>query len=183
MKPLDRTLQRVRINKITPYIRPRARVLDIGCADGALFERVTDARVYVGIDPEAPSSPLAGNVRFIQAIFPTPLLASDEQFDVIAALAVLEHVPACDQAVFAHACARHTALGGLLAISVPSPIVDRILRVLKSARLLDGMCEEQHYGFAPQQTPSIFGPHGFQLLSHRRFELGLNHLFVLQRTA
>jgi len=99
---------------------------------------------------------------------------------VIAALAVLEHIPVAEQSEFARACARHIAPAGRLAISVPSPMVDRIIGALKKARLLDGMHEDQHYGYDPELTPSIFAPHGFEVVHHRRFEFGLNHLFVLR---
>jgi hypothetical protein len=37
----------------------------------------------------------------------------------------------------------------------------------------------QHWGLRPSDIPGIFEKHGFQLVRRRRFELGLNHLFVL----
>ncbi len=77
-------------------------------------------------------------------VFPTPQLSDTDTFDVISALAVLEHVPQPAQAGFAGACARHLAPNGMLAITVPAPIVDSILALLKGARLIDGMHEEEH---------------------------------------
>ncbi|HKT79804.1 MAG TPA: class I SAM-dependent methyltransferase [Vicinamibacterales bacterium] len=182
MKRLDRQLQRMRIAKVLPYIKPGARVLDVGCADGALYRRAPALSRYVGVDPDAPAEAPGPNARFVRSTFPAQAIDEGEQFDVITALAVLEHVPRDAQAGFANACARHLSANGYLAISVPSPAVDRIIDALKRTGLLDGMREDQHYGFDPTSTPDIFEAHGFRLRHHRRFELGLNHLFVLQRS-
>ena len=52
MKWTDRFLQRWRIRKVLPYIKPGARVLDIGSADGALFQFAPKlAAGCLGIDP------------------------------------------------------------------------------------------------------------------------------------
>ena len=180
MKRLDRLLQRLRIAQVSPFVQRDARVLDIGCAEGALYQAVPNIGSYVGIDPDVtPSS--SAKVRFVRDVFPTPQLSDTDTFDVISALAVLEHVPQPAQAGFAGACARHLAPNGMLAITVPAPIVDSILALLKGARLIDGMHEEEHFGYDPAQTPSLFEAHGLRLVRHRRFELGLNHLFVFQR--
>jgi SAM-dependent methyltransferase len=159
-----------------------ARVLDIGCADGVLYREATPLAWYVGIDPDVSEATPLGNGRFIRDVFPTSSLDAKERFDVIAAIAVLEHVPSEAQRAFAAACATHTVPGGRVIITVPSPLVDSILAVLKRGAILDGMKDEQHYGFDPASTTALFEPHGFRLERHTRFELGLNHLFVFQRT-
>jgi 2-polyprenyl-3-methyl-5-hydroxy-6-metoxy-1,4-benzoquinol methylase len=182
MKPLDRVLQQVRVRMVRPCIAPGARLLDVGCADGALYRAVGRLERYVGVDPDAPASSPGAHVRFIRDVFPTSQLDPDEPFDVITATAVLEHIPRAAQGDFARACARHAVPGGRLAITVPAPIVDSILGALKRASLLDGMKEDEHYGFDPATTPLIFEPHGFRLEQHKRFEVGLNHLFVFRRT-
>ena len=59
--------------------------------------------------------------------------------------------------------------------------MDPILDVLIRLRLAHGMDLEAHHGFEPRATPAIFEPHGFQLERARRFQLGLNTLFVFRR--
>jgi len=48
--------------------------------------------------------------------------------------------------------------------------------------LIDGMSLEEHHGYEVSQTTKIFSPPDFRLVLHRRFQLGLNHLFVFERT-
>jgi SAM-dependent methyltransferase len=183
VRRLDRTLQRLRIGQVAPFIARGSRVLDVGCSEGELYTQVPGIVRYVGVDPDAPVGRSTGDMRFVKDVFPTAGIDQAEQFDAIVALAVLEHVPRAAQGDFASACARHLAPGGVLAITLPSPVVDSIIALFKRIRILDGMHDEQHYGFDPTTTASIFQPHGLRLRVHRRFELGLNHLFVFEHAA
>jgi SAM-dependent methyltransferase len=178
---LDRFLQRWRIAKARPYVTAGARVLDLGCADGALFRQLAP-RIGegVGIDPELECSVPMGPHRLIAGWFPKDL-PDDRPFDVITLLAVLEHVPLDRQPQLAEDCARLLKPGGHLVVTVPSPLVDRILGVLKFLRLIHGMSLEQHYGFDVRQTPTLFTGKGLKLVKARRFQLGLNRLYVFRK--
>ena len=79
-------------------------------------------------------------------------------------LAVLEHIPPHEQPGLAAACARHLKPGGYVIITVPNPIVDRILSWLKFLKLIDGMSLEEHYGFEPSLVPGLFGVAGMRLV-------------------
>lgn len=181
MKAIDRLVQRWRIAKAAPWIAPGSRVLDIGCADGALFRQLRDrVREGVGIDTELRERVVHERYELLPGTFPE-VLTGNRVFDAITLLAVLEHVPPEHQASLALACAQRLVPGGHLIVTVPGPLVDSILDVLLFLRLIHGMALEQHYGFEPAQTPGIFEPHGFELVRASRFELGLNHLFVFRR--
>jgi SAM-dependent methyltransferase len=183
MKPMDRLLQWWRIRKALPYIAAGSRVLDIGCADGELFRCIPHVAEGVGVDPDLPSTTRpCPNAVLLRGLFPHAL-PDDLPFDVITLLAVLEHVPPDHQKALALACARHLKPGGHLIITVPSPFVDRILVVLRFLRLIHGMALEQHYGYDPGQTTTLFAVPGMELIKARGFQVGLNNLFVFRKTA
>jgi SAM-dependent methyltransferase len=181
VKPLDRLGQNWRIAKARRYILPGSRVLDIGCADGALF-RAAGSRIRdgIGIDPQAGVAATEGGFRLIAGNFPKDV-GEPQPFDAIVALAVLEHVPLDEQPAFASACHRLLNPGGRVIITVPSPVVDRIVHIEQALGLADGMELHQHFGFDPAQTIPLFRTAGFRLETARSFQLGLNHLFVFRR--
>lgn len=183
MKPLDRMLQRWRIARARPFIPRGARVLDIGSADGALFERLGGwISEGLGIDPHVPRASGRGAAKLLPGFFPQDM-PQVEPFDVITMLAVLEHFPDSQHGALADGCARYLRPGGRLILTVPSPAVDSILKVLLTLRLVDGMSVEEHHGFEVGQTVRIFSPPRFRLLARKRFQLGLNNLFVFERVA
>jgi SAM-dependent methyltransferase len=181
MKYLDRALQRLRIAKARPYIAPGGRVLDIGSLDGALFQDLgVPLGGAMGIDPTLRESRRLGEIPLIAGWFPRDM-PPVEPFDAIVMLAVLEHFAAGDYADLRAGCLRFLKPGGYLIITVPSPKVDHILRALLALRLIDGMSLEEHHGYDVRETTRIFPAPGFLLVTHKRFQLGLNNLFVFQR--
>src|ERR1039458_7278622 len=149
---VDRWLQSWRIAKAGPYIKPGARVLDLGTADGSLFKQLDwIARESLGIDPTLKENARVRGVPLVAGYFPKDM-PEVEPFDVITMLAVLEHFPAAAYSELASGCARFLKPGGHLVITVPSPVVDHLLKAMKSLRLIDGMSLEEHHGFEVRQT-------------------------------
>ncbi len=182
-RPLDRLLARWRYGVAAPLVPKGARLLDIGCADGGFLAQVSGRiRAGVGIDPDAPDGERVGAARLVRGYFPADLPASErsEPFDAITALAVFEHIPETEQATFASACRALLRQGGKLVMTIPAPTVDRIVDVLIAAGLAQGMRIHEHHGFRPHEALSIFAAANFRLVLWRRFELGLNHLFVFE---
>lgn len=181
MRRLDRVIRSARIRKVDPHLGRGVRVLDVGCFDGSLFAayraRITDG---VGIDPLLVATGDRGGFRFIKSSFPSPVL-DGERFDVITMLAVLEHVPLDELGPWREACENLLEPGGRLIATVPSPRVDDILHLLGRLRLVEGIAAHEHHGFDPNDLPPVFTSAELIMTGHRRFELGLNHLFVFTK--
>jgi SAM-dependent methyltransferase len=183
VKALDRLLQRWRIGKAAEHLPPAARVLDVGCFDGSLFRQLGPRAVGgVGIDPALAGEPgTVDGAQLVRGTFPQDVPPGAGAFDAITMLAVVEHIAADVQQEWARACEQLLRPGGRLVITTPSPIVDRILDVLRAVRILDGMSLEEHYGFDPRLVPERFAVPGLRMVRTERFQLGLNHLFVFER--
>jgi SAM-dependent methyltransferase len=179
MRCIDRVLQDWRARKARPWIREGAQVLDIGCHQGeflsSLGERIGPS---VGLDPLAVPE-TTPRYRLLTELFKPPMPFPDGSFDAVVMLATLEHIR--DKEPLAHECWRLLRPGGRVIITVPSGFVDVIVHMLCKVRLADGMSLDEHHGYDPRTTPEVFGRHGFVLERWRRFQLGLNHLFVLHK--
>lgn len=183
LSPIDGFLRDWRVRKAEPFIGPGVSVLDVGCYDGSLFKAYASRMARgVGIDPTLTRSTGIGRFRFIADRFPSDLIG-DERFDVITMLAVLEHVDLSELPTWRAACERLLVPGGTLLLTVPAPQVDKILDVLRALHLVAGMSAEEHHGFDPSLVPQLFDSRRFRMVIHRRFEMGLNHLFVFRRGA
>jgi 2-polyprenyl-3-methyl-5-hydroxy-6-metoxy-1,4-benzoquinol methylase len=183
MKRLDRILQRQRIARCLPWIPQGARVLDIGCADGALFRQGTSRiRSGVGIDLRSSDGWVAGAFERRIGTFPDVLIPG-ERFDAVTMLALVEHVAIDKLREWAESLPACILKGGVLLITTPSPKVDMILHALMRLGAIDGMEVHEHYGFEPRLVPEIFSSRHLALEQHDRFQVGLNNLFVFRRTA
>lgn len=182
MTALDRFLQRWRIAKAVRYLSAGDRVLDVGCHDGTLFRRLRSRLSGgIGLDPGLDEAVTFGTFRLLPGRFPQDLPEGDS-FDAITMLAVLEHIQPDDQRAAAAACRRSLHPGGRVIVTVPSPRVDRLVNLFQRLRLADGMALEEHYGFRPEETPELFQAEGFEVQAARRFQLGLNHLYVFRKS-
>jgi SAM-dependent methyltransferase len=177
MRFLDRVLQSWRARMARRWIPQGACVLDIGCHQGEFLASLDD-RIgpSIGYDPLAVAEG-GRNYRLIRDVFRAPAPFPDDSFDAIIMLATLEHIP--DKEPLAGECFRLLRPGGRAIATVPAHAVNGIIHGLCKVGLADGMSLEEHHGFDPRSTPEVFSRHGFALEIWRRFQLGLNHLFVL----
>jgi 2-polyprenyl-3-methyl-5-hydroxy-6-metoxy-1,4-benzoquinol methylase len=182
MTTLDSVLSDWRMRKAVRELPPKPRLLDVGTGEGEMFRQAT--ATGIGIDPNACKREPPPGVELVQGWFPAAVDdVPNESFDAVTALAVFEHIPMEEQPAWEQAIARLLVPGGVLVITVPAPAVDKILHTLIWLHLLDGMEHHQHYGFRPADLVPLFAGPQWRQRKHRAFQLGLNHLYVFERTA
>lgn len=183
MKSIDRIRQNWRIRLASRYLAPGSTVLDLGSADGVLFERLGKLSVRsMGIDPTLMADRCLSSGQWLRrGWFPKDVPRDTGPFDAIVMLAVIEHFPNDQHQELAEGISTLLRPGGRLIITVPSPRVDHILRVLRAIGLVKASSLHEHHGYDVGQTTSIFTVPRFALVVHRRFQLGLNNIFVFER--
>jgi SAM-dependent methyltransferase len=180
MRAFDYFLRDWRYRIAAPYIQKGSSVLDIGGYDGSFLQLVGD-RIARGvcIDPLAEERS-SGRISFVRMRLTDALPFPDSSFDVVTMLAVFEHLGAQRDAIVAEA-ARILRQGGLAVLTIPTPAVDSILRVLEAVRIVDAdtLDEHQHAGMA--ETIELFAHCGLDLKRRARFQLGLNNFFIFEK--
>jgi 2-polyprenyl-3-methyl-5-hydroxy-6-metoxy-1,4-benzoquinol methylase len=184
MKFLDQFLRDWRIKMVKPYVRTNDKVLDIGCFDATLFEKLSTKRIKesIGIDPLLKAPITSEYYTLLPGKFPKDLKGRyNSKFNCITMLAVLEHIPKKEQLQLSKDCYDYLDPSGRIIITVPSPFVDHILWILTKLHLIEGMSVEEHYGFKVDEVPELFNAKQFKLIKHKKFQLGLNNLFVFEK--
>lgn len=179
MTKLDLFIQRQRIEVAHHFLSDGARVLDLGCADGALFKQIPGVW-GIGLDPTLTAAIELPNARLIPGKFPDDL-AAESDFDCVTMLAVLEHLPPAVQSRLGAECYQKLKPKGKVIITVPSAKTDIVLAALRTLHLIHGISLEEHYGYDVRQTPQLFS--SFDMISNKSFQLGLNNLFVFAKAA
>jgi len=181
MRKLDYMLQKWRYSVVDPLIPSGCDLLDIGGFDGSFLMRVYEKiRSGVCIDPHLEDK-RDDKILFVKARMDGVLPFSDNSFDVITMFAVFEHLGRQRELITAEAY-RVCRKNGQVMITVPSSAVDAILKTLMKIRLIDGMSLEEHEHFNVSDTIGVFEAAGFQLRRRSRFQMGLNNLFIFQKT-
>ncbi len=176
----DYFIQWWRMQVAARWIPNGSRVLDIGCHQGEFLEMLGEKIApSVGIDPLLQPGRDSKGHQLLSMEFQRGLPFEDGSFDVIVLLATIEHMQ--QKSDVARESGRLLRKGGRVVITVPSLLVDKILSLLLFFRIVDGMSLEEHHGFSPDDLPAIFLPEGFRLERVRRFQLGLNNLYVFER--
>ena len=106
---------------------------------------------------------------------------NDAQFDHVVMLAVFEHLMEPESVL--REAFRILVPGGSLIMTWPAAMVDPILNVLHTLRLVsDEMESDEHQKRLPvSEVQRLLERVGFREFHHEKFELGLNNLMVATR--
>jgi SAM-dependent methyltransferase len=171
---LSPLLRARRIRAALPFLR--GRVLDFGCGAGALAAWVEPGR-YFGVDRDPDA------LQQARRLFPlhqfSAALPGSGTFDSIAALAVIEHLPAPEE--WLAAMRRLLAPSGSLVITTPHPAFRRIHEAGARAGVFSREAAAEHETlFGRAALLRLAAAAGFQMVLYRRFLLGANQLAIFE---
>ena len=172
---LDALLAARRRHQVDRHILPGSVLVDLGCGFAGSLLAAHSGTIERGIGFDvAVGSPPAANVELHAQPVDAPLPLPDDSVDVVACLAVIEHVERPD--VLATEARRILRPDGVFVVTTPAaqakPILELIstrLRLIDPAEILD---HKRYY--RPGTLRDELERAGFENVRVRRFELGLN---------
>lgn len=176
---------------LSPFLRSRrlaatrqwfggGRLLDVGCGIGRLADEVPAER-YVGFDLDADSVATARGAHPAHTFYTLDefqVAESLEPFDVILALAVIEHVP--DPGEWLTWLRGYLAPGGHVVLTTPHPRGRQAHEFGARLGLFSRAAAEEHEDFLDAASMRTAGDRaGLTVVEQRSFLFGVNQLFVL----
>lgn len=184
MKFIDNVIRYWRVKIALRHVPDDLKsAFDIGCDDGYLLDKLPDTvLIKEGVDPRLVVDDISGNRKLIKGFFPQAIKGHQFKgaYDAIFGLAVFEHFSEEDLVLSAPTISEMLSRNGRLIVTVPHPVVDKILDVLMFFRLIDGQATEEHHGFEPDDLIKYFSS-SLKLVKHEKFQFGLNNVFIFER--
>lgn len=172
-------LQEQRIKAALPYLS-EGKVLDFGCGNGQLANYI-EPLLYTGIDIN-PAAVRISRERFQSHTFSISSGENFEtnQFDNIAALAVLEHLK--EPSLYFKNFYDFLVPQGKLVITTPNPAFRNVHKWGARLGVFSMKAAEEHDVYiSPEIILKLAQESCFKVLESRKFLGGANQLFVLKR--
>ena len=168
-------LRRKRIAKARSFLY--GRVLDVGCGNGDLAAFVPPEK-YFGVEPDDVSLSLA-RTSYPKHDFSNSL-PEFGNFDVVVALAVIEHIS--DPSSWFSVLAGKLVSNGIVVLTTPHPATEWIQSLGAKIGFFSSQAQKEHEMLMDADALSnIANKSNFRVQKYERFLWGCNQLFVLSR--
>lgn len=168
-------LVRARLRAASPYLT--GSVLDFACGHGQLAQLCEPGR-YTGYDVDSRKLDVARH--YFPGYQFRSVLPAEERFDVVAALAFIEHV---DPEVYLKQFADLLRPGGRIVLTTPHPAFEWVHTAGAKLRIFSPEAHDDHEGLvSATDITEIAARLSLRVITKRRFLFGANQLFVLAGT-
>jgi SAM-dependent methyltransferase len=168
-------LVRERLRAARPYLA--GSILDYACGHGQLAQLCQPER-YTGYDVDSRKLDVAR--RYFPGYEFRSELPEQQRFDVVAALAFIEHV---DPETYLKQFANLLERGGRIVLTTPAPAFEWIHTAGARLHIFSPEAHDDHEGLvSPAAIQEIADRLSLRVVTKRRFLLGANQLFVLAST-
>jgi len=179
--PLEWLLAVSRASRLHKHVSDK-KVLDFGCGRYAWAARSIQkvARLVHGVDASLPCDQLKiDHVLLYQSMQQLPL----EDYEVISALAVFEHIPPFDLVNILHDLAHISSPNAILVGTVPTPLSRPLLEFLSfKLSLIDASQIADHWVYYDDLwLKEIIALTPWIVTSYKLFQFGLNSEFILTK--
>jgi SAM-dependent methyltransferase len=177
--PLERLLAAFRSSRLRDHVSQK-RVLDFGCGRKAWAARsITNlVKLVHGVDASLGKPEIIlDDVLLVQSIGQLPRA----DYQVIAALAVFEHIPPFDLVDVLHQLAKISTPDAIIVGTVPTPLARPVLELLSfKFGLIDSSQINDHWVYYDDLwLKEIVALTPWKIRSYKLFQMGLNSEFVL----
>jgi 2-polyprenyl-3-methyl-5-hydroxy-6-metoxy-1,4-benzoquinol methylase len=170
-------LRAKRIEAARPFLK--GEVLDYGCGVGMLSKYV-DSKSYTGVDIDDGSIAIARNTHPDFSFFTVNNFNSKKTFDTIVGLAIIEHLKKPDE--FLVDLKTRLRENGKIVLTTPHPASNLIHYYGSNIGLFSKDAEDEHETLIDyEKMVSLAAISGLKITLYKRFLLGYNQLFILQR--
>jgi len=174
-----------RIEKALKYVKPKERILDIGCGNGYLLKHAK-CQERIGIYEYRSLHMTVKNKKLkIKETKGVTLVKKvnlpSDHFDYITMIATIEHLKHPKEIL--HECSRMLKKDGLLIMTTPKKVVESILFFLdRGSEQLSGQeVEHVHETYFNLKLMNKYTGKDLKLMKYKRFQLGVNQLFVYKK--
>ncbi len=184
---LENYLSRKRAFEVDKYIENNFRqgkILDIGCGSFPFFLSNINFKEKVGIDKHVEESSVDGISLKRMDFCGKSLDFSDESFNVVSMLALVEHIYINEAIDLFNEARRVLKKDGLLILTTPEKKADKILRIMARLNLVSKEEIDEHkQAYTKKELKKQLSEAGFEEENIRikTFELGLNLIAVVKK--
>lgn len=125
---------------------------------------------------------LGSNFQFLSGGLELLTRENLPRVNLVVALAVIEHLDDTQIREFALKLADIVEPSGQMLLTIPHPLVDKIVDVGISLHLLAGQDIDSHHGLKPLSAMNIIESAGWVLQSWKKFQFGLNNELIFIRS-